>query len=135
MREFIIRVVVNAIAIAITAAILPGITVVNNDIGTLIIVGLVFGIINALVKPIVVTLTCPFVLLSMGLFLLVINGCMLMLTASFSDGRLIIDGFIWAIVGGIVMGIIGMILEGIFNVRQDPKRDVPQIKRPPRGGF
>lgn len=135
MREFILRVIVNAIAIAITAALLPGINVANMDIGTLAIVGLVFGIVNALVKPIVVALTCPFVILSLGLFLVVINGCMLSLTGYFVGDRLTIDGFIWAILGGIVMGVIGMVLEGMLGIRDNPKREVPKIKRPNSGDF
>lgn len=130
MREFLLRVIVNAIAIAVTAAILPGINVANMDIFTLLIVGLVFGIVNALVKPIVTVLTCPFVILSLGLFLLVINGCMLMLTASLVGERLVIDGLLWAIIGGIVMGVIGMVLEGLLGVREDRPREVPKIQRP-----
>jgi putative membrane protein len=116
MRNFLLRVLINAVAIAIAASILPGIHVVNNDIGTLLLIGFVFGIVNAIVKPILTFLTCPFVLLTLGLFLLVINGLMLLLTANLSGGRLIVDGLGWAIVGGIIMGIVGMVLEGLLNV-------------------
>jgi putative membrane protein len=116
MRNFLLRVLINAVAIAIAASILPGIHVVNSDIGTLLLIGFVFGIVNAVVKPILTFLTCPFVLLTLGLFLLVINGLMLLLTANLSGGRLIVDGLGWAIVGGIIMGIVGMILEGLLNV-------------------
>ena len=62
MRNFFIRVVINAIAIAITAMVIPNIHVVNNDIGTLLIIGLVFGIVNSLLKPILMFLTCPAVI-------------------------------------------------------------------------
>jgi putative membrane protein len=121
MRNFLIRVLINAVAIAITASLLPGIHIANNDIGTLLIVGFVFGIVNAIVKPILTFLTCPFVLLTLGLFLLVINGLMLMLTASLSGGRLAVDGLGWAIVGGIIMGIVGMIMEGLLGVNEEEK--------------
>ena len=124
MGKFIIRVVVNAIAIAITAAILPGITVVNDDIGTYLLIGLIFGIINALVKPIVTLLTCPLVIVTLGLFLLVINGLMLMLTASLSGGRLIVDGLLWAIIGGIIMGIINIVLEAALGLNRSDRREV-----------
>ena len=50
MRDFFIRVIINAIAIAITAMVIPNIHVANNDIGTLLIIGLVFGIVNSLIK-------------------------------------------------------------------------------------
>src|SRR5258706_5021729 len=82
MRNFFIRVVINAIGIALTAEILPGIHVANNDLGTLLIIGLVFGIVNALLKPLLILLTCPAVILTLGLFLLIINGIMLLVTAS-----------------------------------------------------
>ena len=52
MGKFLLRVIINAIAIAITASLLPGIHVVNRDLGTLLIIGLIFGLINALLKPI-----------------------------------------------------------------------------------
>ena len=122
MQKFLLRVVVNAIAIAITASILPGIHVANNDIGTLLIIGLVFGIINALVRPVMMLLTCPFIILSLGLFVLVINGLLLSLTASLSDGRLTVDSFLWAMVGGLVMAIIGVILESALGLRDEDKK-------------
>ncbi len=115
MGKFVLRVIINAIAIAITASLLPGIHVVNQDLGTLLIIGLIFGIVNALIKPILSVLTCPFIILTLGLFIFVINGLMLLLTASLSGGRLIIDGFWWAVLGGIIMGIIGLVLEGVLG--------------------
>jgi putative membrane protein len=117
MGKFLLRVIINAIAIAITASLLPGIHVLNNDLGTLLIIGLIFGIVNALVKPILSVLTCPFIILTLGLFIFVINGLMLLLTASLSGGRLIIDGFWWAVLGGIIMGIVGLVLETVLGVR------------------
>jgi putative membrane protein len=117
MRNFVVRVIINAIAIAVTATLLPGIHVVNQDIGTLLILGLIFGLVNALIKPLVQLLTCPFILITLGLFIFVINGLMLLLTASLSGGRLIVDGLGWAIIGGIIMGIIGVILESVLSPR------------------
>ena len=119
MGKFIARIIINAVAIAITAALLPGIHVLNNDIGTYLILGLIFGIINALVKPLVSLLTCPLVILTLGLFVLVINGFMLLLTASFSGGRLFVDGLGWAIIGGIIMGVVNVILEAVFGLNHD----------------
>ncbi|HEX2618724.1 MAG TPA: phage holin family protein [Phototrophicaceae bacterium] len=115
MRNFLIRVVINAVAIAITASILPGVHVLNNDIGTLLIIGLVFGLVNGLIKPIISALTCPLVLLTLGLFVFVINGLMLLLTAALSDGRLVVDGLGWAILGGIIMGIVGVAMEWLLG--------------------
>lgn len=122
MRDFLIRVVISAAAIAITASVLPGVHVTNNDIGTLLIIGLIFGIVNGLIKPIISLLTCPLVLLTLGLFILVINGLMLMLTASLSGGRLAVDGLGWAIIGGIIMGIVGVVLEWALGVNDSKNR-------------
>jgi putative membrane protein len=118
MGKFLLRVIINAIAIAITASLLPGIHVVNQDLSTLLIIGLIFGLVNALIKPILAVLTCPFIILTLGLFIFVINGAMLLLTASLSGGRLIIDGFWWAVLGGIIMGIVGLVLESVLGVRE-----------------
>ena len=123
MRNFLIRVVINAIAIAITATVIPNIAVINDDIGTLLMIGLVFGIINSLLKPILLFLTCPAVVLSLGLFVLVINGVLLLITDTLVGDRLIIEGGIGtAILGGIVMAIVSMILEGILKLDEGPKR-------------
>jgi putative membrane protein len=119
VRNFLLRVIVNAIALAATAYLLPGIEVKDNSIGTLLIVGFIFGVINAIVKPIIIILSCPLVLLSLGLFLLVINGLMLLITEELAGGRLTIDGFWWAVLGGIVMGLIGMVLESALGIKDD----------------
>ncbi len=133
MRNFLIRVVINAIAVAIAASLLPGIRVADNDLGTLLIIGLVFGIVNALVKPILILLTCPFVIATLGLFLLVINGLMLLLTASLIPDRLHVDGLGSAILGGIVMGLVGIVLESVLKLDDDDKnkrnRDVIVVER------
>lgn len=121
MRNFFIRVIINAIAIAVTATVIPSIHVANNDMGTLLMIGLVFGIINSLLKPILMFLTCPAVILSLGLFVLVINGVLLLITESLVGDRLIIDGGIGtAIIGGIIMAIVSMVLEGILKLDNEP---------------
>jgi putative membrane protein len=117
MRDFLIRVIINAIGIALLARILPGIHVTNNDLGTLLIIGLVFGIVNALLKPLLLVLTCPAVILTLGLFVLVINGIMLLVTASLVPDRFQVDGLGWAIIGGIIMSVISLVLESALGVR------------------
>jgi putative membrane protein len=114
MRSFLVRLLINMVAISLTAELLPGIAV-NGGFGTLLLVALVFGIVNAIVKPILILLTCPAVILSLGLFILVINGLMLMLTSSLLGERFIVDGFGTALLGGIVMGIIAIIIEAALR--------------------
>jgi putative membrane protein len=116
LREFIIRVAVNAIAIAVAAAVLPGINVRDESIATYLLLGLVFGLVNGLVKPILALLTCPLIIVTLGLFILVINGLILMLTGSLTNGLLSVDGLGIAILGGIVMGLVNVVLEALFGL-------------------
>jgi putative membrane protein len=113
--NILVRIVVNAIAIGLTAYLLPGIRITDNSITTYLLLGLIFGVVNALVKPIVSALSCPLVILTLGLFVLVINGAMLMLTSWVSGNALQIDGWGTAILAGIVMGVINIVLEGVVG--------------------
>ncbi len=122
MRNFILRVIIYAVGIALVAEIVPGIHVANDTLGTLFIIGLVFGVINAILKPLITFLTCPLVILSLGLFVLVINAVVLLVTASLIPERLQIDGFWPAFLGGIAMSIISMILERVLGVKDDNNR-------------
>ncbi len=114
ITRIIVSIIVNGLAIGLTAAILPGIHIQPFGIGALLLLGLVFGIINAIIRPVVSLLSLPITILSLGLFQLVINALLLYLGSLFVS-NLKIDNFWWALLGGIVMGIIGAILEGIFK--------------------
>ena len=123
MREFLIRVLINAVAIAVTALLIPNIHIANNDVSTLLIVGLIFGVVNSLLKPLLILLTCPAVLLSLGLFIFVINGLLLMITDSLAGDRLIIEGGIFtAILGGMVMAAVSIVLEGVVKLDDPSER-------------
>jgi len=115
MAQFVLRLVVNAIALVITAYVLPGIHV-ETEIGALLVVALIFGVVNALVKPVITVLSCPLIILTLGLFYLVVNGLMLLITDALSGGRFEVDGLGWAILGGIVMGLVGMVLESMLGL-------------------
>ncbi|MCY3781296.1 MAG: phage holin family protein [Chloroflexi bacterium] len=131
MREFVIRVLINAVAIAVTAMLIPNIHIANNDLGTLLTIGLIFGIVNSLLKPLLILLTCPAVVLSLGLFIFVINGVMLLITDSLAGDRLVIDGGIFtAIIGGMVMAGVSIALETILKLDEprDSKAQVTVIK-------
>ncbi len=110
--RFLLRLVVTAIALWCAIQLIPGLHYAGGPLG-LIGIALVFGIINALVRPILLLLTCPLVVLTLGLFLFVLNGILLWLTALFASALGIsfrIDGFWPAILGGLVVGIVSMIL-------------------------
>jgi len=120
--RFLLRLIVNAIALVITAYVLPGIHV-NTDIGPLLLVALIFGIVNALVKPVITVLSCPLILITLVLFYLVVNGLMLLITDELAGGNFDVDGLGWAILGGIVLGLVGMVLESLLGL-DDDKREV-----------
>lgn len=129
MRNFVIRLVINAIAIALVASLLPGINVINNDIGTLAVLALIFALVNALVKPVIMVLGCPFIILSLGLLIPVINGLMLMLTANLAGDRLTVNGLGWAILGGLIMGVVSMVLEGVLGLDEKKEQPGPRKQR------
>ena len=115
MIPFLLRLVVNAVALVVTAYILPGIHV-ETSIGPLLLVALIFGVVNALLKPVIAILSCPLIIITLGLFYLVVNGLMLLITDALAGGRFEVDGLGWAILGGIVMGLVGMVLESFLGL-------------------
>ncbi len=106
--RLLIRIVINAIALYV-AAVLVDINITNNILGILV-VALIFGAVNALIKPLVSILTCPLTVLTLGLFTLVINALMLMLTAWVSGDLLEVNGFWTALWGSIIISIVSFAL-------------------------
>jgi putative membrane protein len=102
MRGFLIRCLITAAGLWFAAALIPGIHFAYA--GTVIWASLLLGIVNALVRPLVVLVTLPITLLTLGLFLLVVNGLMLWLVAAVLPGLLIAD-FLSAVLGAIVLGV------------------------------
>lgn len=110
--RFVLRLIITAVALWVAVSFIPGLQYQGGPIG-LLVVALVFGIINALVRPVLLLLTCPLVVLTLGLFLFVLNGFLLWLTAAFSGALGIhfhVAGFWPAIWGGLVVGIVSMLL-------------------------
>ena len=100
--------------------VLPGLQVHPNpdgplgEFGTYLWIGLLFGVVNAVVGPVLRLLSLPFVVLTLGLFLLVINAALLGLTALLTD-RLTVDGFVTALLGGLVLAIAGWVADQILD--------------------
>jgi putative membrane protein len=111
--SFLIRVVVNAIALGVACWLLSDISLsggtTTERVLRLLLVAVVFGLVNALVRPIVKLLSLPFILLTLGLLIFVINALMLMLT-SWLSGQLglgfHVDGFGTALVGALIITIV-----------------------------
>jgi putative membrane protein len=109
---FIVRVIVNAVALGAAAWLLPGISY-GSDVINLLLVAALFGVLNAIVRPILGLLTCPLQILTLGLFTLVLNAGMLLLLSGLS-GRLglefTVDGWLTALIGGIIVTVVSIIL-------------------------
>ena len=118
MGNFLLRCIVNGIALVLTSQLLPGMETRGGFVGV-VIIGLIFGIVNAIIRPILKFVTFPLIIITLGLFILVINGLMLLLTGALVPSYLYVSGLGTAILGGIVMGIINMILEAITGVNKD----------------
>jgi putative membrane protein len=100
----ILQVVLNAVALWIAAHLVPGIHY-SGGLAWLLIAGLVLGLLNLLVKPILTFFSLPFIVLSLGLFYLVINGLVLYLAAILIPHHLHIAGCLPAILGGLVIAL------------------------------
>jgi putative membrane protein len=114
---FVIRLLVNAAALWVATAIVPGVTYSGGAL-PLLGVALVFGIVNATLRPIAKILTFPIIILTLGIFALVINGLMLWLTSSLSDALGLgfhVRGFSPAFWGALVVSLVSMALS--FAVR------------------
>jgi putative membrane protein len=85
-----------------------------GEFGTYLWIGLLFGVVNAVVGPVLRLLSLPFVVLTLGLFLLVINAALLGLTALLTD-RLTVDGFVTALLGGLILAIAGWVADQILD--------------------
>lgn len=130
--SLIVRWLINAVAIAVTVYFVPGISVGDSsanqlfgiDIKTLLAVSLIFGLINALVRPILKLLSCPLVLLTLGLFIFVINAAMLMLTSAISQDlglQFYVEDFGTALLGSIVISLISIVLTAVVSDGDDQR--------------
>jgi putative membrane protein len=112
MRGFLIRAAVVAIGLWVASQIVPGVEI--RSPGSLIAAALLLGVINAVIRPILVILTFPITLLTLGLFLLVINGLMIELVAHFLDG-FVVTGLWPAILCAIVVSITSWLMSSFVG--------------------
>lgn len=103
--------ILNAVALLVVAYILPGITVAS--FGSALIAALVLGLLNTLVKPVLILLTLPITLVTLGLFLLVLNALVFWFAGSILKGFQV-DGFWWAVLGALVYSIVSGALASLL---------------------
>ncbi len=111
MKSFLPRLIISALSLGFTAHILPGIYV--DNITTLLIAAFLLGIVNAVIRPVLVILTLPITILSLGFFLLILNGAMLGLVAWLLPG-FSIHGPFSATLGWLIVSITSGIASKIF---------------------
>lgn len=137
MIKFLVSTIINAAAIWVATMLIPAITLTPyggdgtwQTIGSFLLVGAIFGLVNAIIAPVVKVLAFPLYILTFGLISFVINGALLLFVAWIStqigQDLLTIDGFTsegltiesmgWAILGSVVISIFGFFTRGIFKV-------------------
>ena len=110
--NLLIRLIINALALWLATRLVDGISF-DGQIAFLFVVALVFGAVNTIVKPILMVLTFPFLIVTLGLFLLVLNAAMLWLTGAISDAAGLgfhVSGFKAAFIGGLVVSVVSFVL-------------------------
>ncbi|MFJ6939273.1 phage holin family protein [Streptomyces sp. NPDC101132] len=117
MTNFLVKTIANAGALAVAIWLVDDITLTGDSTGgkalTLLLVALVFGLVNLLVKPVVKLLSLPLFILTLGLFTLVVNALMLLLTSWLADKLNLdfhVEGFWTAVVGGLIISVVSWAL-------------------------
>ncbi|MFF1709894.1 phage holin family protein [Streptomyces sp. NPDC058268] len=126
MKNFVVKTIANAAALAVAVWLLDKITLTGDSTGkktlTLIVVALLFGLVNFLVKPVVKVLTFPLFILTLGLITLVVNALMLLLTSWLADKFDVsfhVDGFWTAVLGGLIISIVSWAMNVVLPDDKD----------------
>jgi putative membrane protein len=124
----VIRVAVIAVSLWVATLIVPGIDntagSTTSRVGTLVAVALIFGLINAVLKPLIKVVGCPFYILTLGLFGLVVNALLFLLVGAIADGLDLpfsVGGFGAAFLGAIVVSVVGFVLHFLIPDRLDQR--------------
>lgn len=131
---FLLRVIVNAVAIWAAAALLPGMAITSGDtvftglgptasaVISYLVIGLIFGLVNAIIRPLIEVIALPITCLTLGLFTIVINAAMVSLTSwvsQFTPIRLEIDSFLWtAVLASIIIAVVSLVLNFFVRPRE-----------------
>lgn len=124
--KILLKLVITAVAVWISTLVIPGIQLhthsTSGKIGTLVVVALIFGIINTILKPIAKTIGCLAYAITLGLISIVVNGLLFWLT-SFIAGKLQvpfhIKGFVPAVLGALLVGIVGWVLSLVVDRKDE----------------
>ncbi|MEU6530385.1 phage holin family protein [Streptomyces sp. NPDC046928] len=121
MKNFVVKTIANAGALAVAVWLIDDITLTGDstgkEIATLLLVALIFGLVNVVVKPVVKLLSLPLLILTLGLFTLVVNALMLLLTSWLADKvdlSFHVEGFWTAVLGGLIISIVSWALNVVL---------------------
>jgi len=120
MRKFLIQILVNAVGLYVAFYLLKGTYLFpsSESWSSLLLLALIFGLVNAIIRPIFMTLGCPLILLTLGLGTLLINTLMFYLAGwignQFGVG-FTVNGFIGALLGAIIVSLVSLLLGGLFK--------------------
>lgn len=117
MNHLFLRLLVTSLTLWVAVELVPGIEFTGSPLA-LVGVALVFGVVNAVLKPILTILTCPLILLTLGFFTLVLNAILLMVTSTLSQSLglgFVVDGFWPAFWGGLLIGLTSTVLTAMLG--------------------
>jgi putative membrane protein len=110
MLKLLIVWLINTVALVAVAYLLPGVSVAS--FGSALVAALILGLVNTVIRPVLILLTLPATILTLGLFIFVINGLLFWFVGSFIQG-FVVAGFWWGVLGAIVYSLISWLLAGI----------------------
>jgi putative membrane protein len=117
--NWILRFLLSSVAVVLTCYLLPGADV--SDFWTAMVVAFVLSLVNIFIKPLLILLTIPVTIVSLGLFLLVINALMIMLTDYFVDG-FDVRGFWWALLFSLILSLLNSLFIDLFSPKEQRQR-------------
>jgi putative membrane protein len=115
MQAFLVRLLINALGLWLATVIVPGIVI--SGTGTLILAALVMGLVNALVRPVAFVLTLPITILTLGIFLLILNAAMFALVAFLLPG-FTVSGFWAALLGWLIVTLVSWFASSFVDRKQ-----------------
>jgi len=124
-RFLLVRFLVNAIAVAITAAVTPKIYFVDRSIVSWVLITVMLGVLNALLKPVLQFLTLQFIFVTYGLVVVLVNALLLWLLSFLFPARFAVNNVWWALLGGLVLGVTSSFLESLLGLTMPIVPDEP----------
>jgi putative membrane protein len=128
-RYLLVRLIVSMLSLLVVALLMPKIYFVEPSFFNLVLISVSFGILNALVKPIIQFLTLPFIFATYGLVIAFINALILLLLTWLFPDRFAVTSLFWAVIGGLLVGVLGGFLDSLLGLTRPIIPDKPVSQR------